>query len=419
MIFSKLIGGEGIEYMNVLLLTIAAKRNQKMIRDIANEFIKAGHKMFIVCPSDSEYIAREKFVLIDGIRYLFVNSGNTVGKINITKKVWNFIMTDPRYKKALKIAADGIDIDVVLYSTPPITLANTIIWAKRKFHAVTYLMLKDIFPQNAVDMGMMKTSGVMGLVWRYFRQKEKKLYGNSDYIGCMSPANCRYVLRHNPEIPKGRVGICVNSYVKEPLREIDTNAVREKYGIPKNKIVFLYGGNLGKPQGLSYFVDVMRSNKDKEDRFFLICGGGNDQRTIQNYIDQEKPGNAKYMSMISPDDFDDLSRACDVGLVFLDHRFTIPNFPSRILSIMLNEKPILAATDSNTDVGEVIAAGNMGWWCESTDIKPFNQYLDEICAHPALAVEKGKNARKYYETHYTSKIAFQQILKGLEQVGEL
>ena len=196
------------------------------------------------------------------------------------------------------------------------------------------------------------------------------------------------------------------------------NAIREKYGIPKDKIVFLYGGNLGKPQGLSYFVDVMKSNKNTEDRFFLICGGGNDQKTIQNFIEQEKPDNVKFMSMISPDDFDDLSRACDVGLVFLDHRFTIPNFPSRMLSIMLNEKPILAATDSNTDVGEVIADGDMGWWCESTDIEPFNRFLDEICANPGLAEEKGKNARKYYETHYTSKIAYQQILKGLGKVGE-
>lgn len=404
--------------MNVLLLTIAPKKSQKMIRDIANEFVKDGHMVFVVCPADSEYPARKKFVLIDGVRYLFVNSGNTVGKISIIKKVWNFVMTDPRYQKALRAAVDGIDIDVILYSTPPITLANTIIWAKKKFRAITYLMLKDIFPQNAVDMGMMKTTGVMGLVWRYFRQKEKKLYGNSDFIGCMSPANCRYVVQHNPEIPKKRIGICVNSYLEEPIRDIDMNAIREKHGIPKDKIVFLYGGNLGKPQGLSYFVDVLKSNKNKVDRFFLICGGGNDQKTIQNFIEQEKPDNVKFMSVISPDDFDDLSRACDVGLVFLDHRFTIPNFPSRMLSIMLNEKPILAATDSNTDVGEVIADGDMGWWCESTDIEPFNRFLNEICANPGLAEEKGRNARKYYETHYTSKIAYQQILKGLGKVGE-
>jgi glycosyltransferase involved in cell wall biosynthesis len=404
--------------MNVLLLTIAPKKSQKMIRDIANEFVNDGHLVFMVCPADIENLARTKFVLIDGIRYLFVHSGNTVGKINILKKGWNFIMTDPRYQKALQMAVDGIDIDLILYSTPPITLANTIVWAKKKFNARTYLMLKDIFPQNAIDMGMMKKNGVMGLAWRYFRKKEKKLYNNSDYIGCMSPANCKYVLEHNSEINKQKVGICVNSYVEEPVRQVDQRAVRDKYQIPQDKMIFLYGGNLGKPQGLKYFVDVMKSNKDKDDRFFLICGGGNDQNTILKFIEEEQPANVKYMASISPDDFDDLSRACDVGLVFLDSRFTIPNFPSRMLSIMLNEKPILAATDSNTDVGEVIQAGNMGWWCESTDTIPFNQFLDDICASPNVVREKGKNARKYYETHYTSRIAYQQILEGLRKVSE-
>lgn len=85
---------------------------------------------------------------------------------------------------------------------------------------------------------------------------------------------------------------------------------------------------------------------------------------------------------------------------------------------MLNEKPILAATDSNTDVGEVIEDGDMGWWCESTDIEPFNCFLNEICANPSLAEEKGKNARKYYETHYTSRIAYQQIMKGLGKTSK-
>lgn len=404
--------------MNVLLLTIAPKKKQKMIRDIANEFVKNGHQIFVVCPSDLENPARSKFVLIDGIRYLFVNSGNTVGKTNFLNKMWNFVMVDSMYKKALLVAMDGIDIDLVLYLTPPITLINTIIWAKKKFNAFTYLMLKDIFPQNAVDIGMLKTTGLLGVVWRFFRKKEKKLYANSDFIGCMSPANCEYVLQHNPEIPRNRVGICVNSYLNEPVRDINMNVIREKYGIPKDKTVFLYGGNLGKPQGLSFFVDVMKSNINKKDRFFLICGGGSDQKTIQNYIAQEKPCNAKFMSMTSPNDFDDLSRACDVGLVFLDHRFTIPNFPSRMLSIMLNEKPILAATDPNTDVGEIITDGDMGWWCESTNIEPFNFFLNEICDNPRLVREKGQNARKYFESHYTSEITYQQIINGLEMVSK-
>lgn len=402
--------------MNILLLTIATKNSQKMIRDIANELTQRGNQVFIVCPSDSENKARGKFLLIDGIRYLFVNSGNSVGKVSIVKKGFNFLSIDARFERAIGAAFPRNKIDLILYSTPPITLANTIGKLKKKTGACTYLMLKDIFPQNAVDMGIMKTFGPISIIWRYFRAKEKKLYRNSDYIGCMSPANCQYILNNNSEISKDKVGICVNSYREEPLIEINQETIRRKYNIPQEDVVFLYGGNLGKPQGLQYFVDVLEQNRDRPDRFFLICGGGNDQNRIINYIKQTQPSNIAYMPSIPPNEFDVLSRACDVGMVFLDRRFSIPNFPSRMLSIMLNEKPILAATDVNTDVNVMIADGNSGWWCESNDPFDMTRIIDDICANRDSINEKGRNARQYYLSHFTTKIACDQIETGVKKV---
>lgn len=401
--------------MKVLLLTIAPKNAQKMNKDIAYEFFNDGHTVYIVCPEDAHNPATKQFIEIDGINYLFVKSGNAVGKVGLLKKVKNFLLVDTIYKNALK--KSGISgINLVLYSTPPITLVHTIEWAKNAFNADTYLMLKDIFPQNAVDIGMMKKSGLMGIAYRYFRKKEKKLYTISDYIGCMSQANINYILKHNPEIPHEKVGICVNSYKLLPVRDIDVTDVRNRYSLPDNAVVFLYGGNLGKPQGLNFFVEILKANKNKSDRYFLVCGDGKDQDTIKNFISSEKPQNVRLMPKLPADDFDELSRACDVGLVFLNSMFTIPNFPSRMLSIMINEKPILAATDSNTDVGEIVESGNMGWWCESTNVTQFNGYIDMVCMHPDILKQKGINARKYYETHYTSDIAYKQILEGLKKV---
>lgn len=402
--------------MNFLLLTIAAKKSQKMIYDIAEELTSRGNNLFIVCPADVENPSSRKFVKIDLLWYLFVDSGYSVGKVGLVKKVYNMMSIDNRYQKALKRAARAIDIDVVLYSTPPITLVNTISWCKKRFGAISYLMLKDIFPQNAVDLGMMKKRGVTAPIYAYFRKKEKTLYRVTDYIGCMSEANRKYILEHDSWIPDKKVGICVNSYRFEELRNVDAISVREKYGIPTDIVTFLYGGNLGKPQGLRYFIEVLKANANKADRFFVICGSGNDQSTITNYIEQFKPSNVLYMKNLPPEEFDVLTRACDVGMVFLDHRFTIPNFPSRMLSIMLNAKPILAATDSYTDVGDMIADADAGWWCESTDVDPMNAYIEQICNNPNHAKEKGLNARRYYEAHYTSEVTCNQILDGIEYV---
>jgi len=387
-----------------------------MTRSIIDECIANGHKVFVVCPYDVEDTPLPFFTMIDGAHYLFVKSGYPVGKVGVAKKVKNFLSIDHQFQGAIKNALKTTKIDLVLYSTPPITLVNTIAWAKKRYNAFTYLMLKDIFPQNAVDLGMMRDKGLMGIPFKWFRKKEKKLYRISDFIGCMSQANVNYVLKHNHEVAKEKVGICVNSYsVQDPVK-VDAYEVRAKYNIPSDKVVFLYGGNLGKPQGLDFLVEVMKSNKDKKDRYFVICGGGNDQKKVENYLETYHPENAQFVRMLPPNEFDRLTRACDVGMVFLDKRFTIPNFPSRILSIMLNEKPVLAATDVNTDVGIVIKEGDFGWWCASGELNKFNLYLDEICSNREEIARKGANARSYYEENYTQKNTYQQIISGLESI---
>lgn len=401
--------------MNILFLTIAKRSSQKMVKDIINEMIARGHNIYTVCPYDVNDFVTDYFIEIEGRHYLFVRGSYPVGKVGIVKKTINLLSVDYIFQKALLKAGEGLKFDMILYLTPPITLVNTIRWAKNRYHAKTILMLKDIFPQNAVDLGMVKKSGITGVVYKYFRRKEKSLYRVSDYIGCMSQANIDYVLKHNPEVDANRVGLCVNSYKLKPMRQVDNAVVREKYGLPLDKVIFLYGGNLGKPQGLQFLVNVMRANKDKDDRFFLICGGGNDQKRIEDYLAEEKPKNAYFMHSLLPDDFDELSLACDVGMILLDYRFTIPNFPSRLLSIMLNGKPVLAATDRNTDVGDVVVKNGFGYWCESTNFEPFNSYIDNLVKNKQLREKMGVRARKYFEENYTQINTCDQILEGYEK----
>lgn len=400
--------------MNILFLTIIPKIKQRMTLELAKELVQRGNRVFIACPADEQNKASNTFVPIDGMDYLFVAAGYSVGKVNIVKKAMRFLSLDAVFGRIVSKALYGQNIDLILYSTPPITLANTIAKIKKQQQAKTYLMLKDIFPQNAVDMGMMKKTGLMGIAYQYFRNKEKLFYRISDYIGCMSPKNIEYVKTHNPEILPEKLGLCVNAYKLEPVLEIDKATIRRRYKIPLDRTVFLYGGNLGKPQGLDYFVRVLEENKTREDCFFLICGSGNEENKIIDYIQSSGAQNVQYMKSIPAEDFDALTKACDVGMVFLDHRFTIPNYPSRMLSIMLNEKPILAATDKNTDVNQLIADGDLGWWCESTDTTPMNAFIEEICSHPEEVARKGKNARKYFESHFTSEIACDQVLSALQ-----
>lgn len=376
--------------------------------DLLREFINNGHEVYCISPSERR--TGVKTHLEENGRLLKLRIGNTQ-KTNIIEKGISTLMVEGQFIRAIKKYFKDIKFDLILYATPPITFANVIRYVKKRDGAKTYLMLKDIFPQNAVDLGMMQTTGIKGLIYKYFRKKEKKLYSLSDRIGCMSQANVEYILQHNSEISKNCVEVCPNSiepvelsFSQEKIREI-----RIKYGLPLDKKIFVYGGNLGKPQGIPFFVECLRSQRENDDVFFLIIGAGTEYESLLEFVKTEKQPNIKLMELLPKEEYDEIIVACDVGMIFLDHRFTIPNFPSRLLSYMQARLPVLACTDLITDVGKIIVDGGFGWWCESNDIGDFSKTISRINDDTLELI--GKTSLDYLKNNYTTQQVYSIITR--------
>ena len=173
---------------------------------------------------------------------------------------------------------------------------------------------------------------------------------NCDVIGCMSPANVRFLIEHNPQVNPDKVEICPNSVelIEEdsetPLRR---NEIRSKYNLPLDKPIFIYGGNLGVPQGIPFLIDCLEANANRDDCHFVVVGSGTFYQMLENWYNKRKPRAITLLSGLPKADYDQLVQVCDVGLIFLDYRFTIPNFPSRLLSYLEYKMPVIACTDPN------------------------------------------------------------------------
>ena len=365
--------------MKIIFLTLLDFKSydeHNIYCDLLRELIKEGHDVYCISPIEKKKGGETHFE--ENGHLLKLKIGNTQ-KTNIIEKGISTLMIEPQFVSAVKKYFSDVKFDLVLYSTPPITLAKTVQYIKNRDGAKTYLMLKDIFPQNAVDLGLMSKNGFKGFIYKYFRNKERKLYALSDKIGCMSQANVDYVIKHNKDVPADKVEVCPNCIDIQDvsLSDEEKTEIREKYGIPHDRKVFIYGGNLGKPQGIPFLVECLKSQKENNDVFFLVIGDGTEYPKLEEYIEKENPQNVKLSKLIPKKDFDRLVAASDVGMIFLDRRFTIPNFPSRLLSYMQAGVPVLACTDPNTDIGKVIVDGGFGWWCESGNIKEFCEKFEE------------------------------------------
>lgn len=401
--------------MNILFPTISKLNDingDGIYMDLLHEFCNHGHNVYIVSPIERKSKEKEQLIVGNHLHILRVKILN-IQKTNVIEKGLSTITIEFLYLRAMKKHFNGIKFDLILFPTPPITFSGLVARIKKRDKAKTYLLLKDIFPQNAVDLGMFKKDS---LFYKYFRKKEKELYCIADNIGCMSPANVKFVIEQNRDIDPKKVEVNPNSvklslesYMESSgIREKD--AIRMKYGIPLDKTVFVYGGNLGKPQGLDFLPIVLGNNEKRKNAFFLIVGNGTEYNKIKVWFDDIHPKNAMLLHRLSKHDYDKLISSCDVGLIFLDHRFTIPNYPSRLLGYLQNKMPIICATDNNTDMGPIAVKNGYGLWCKNGNIDEFDSIVDKI-NNPRKIKEMGENGYMFLCENYTVEKSYATIMK--------
>lgn len=398
--------------MKILFLTLARidiDSQRGIFTDLIHKFSNEGHEVYIITPLERRYEGKTSQSRYGNIVVLRIKTLN-MQKTSIFEKGLSTLLLDKQFFFSIKKRFSDIKFDLVLYSTPPITFTRIVKYIKEQKGARSYLLLKDIFPQNAVDLGMIRRGG---MIHRYFRKQEKALYFISDYIGCMSPENVNYIQNHNPQVPQDIIEVNPNSIKPDTKRLTieQRSEIRKKYQIPVEAIVLIYGGNLGKPQGIQFLLKVLSSLQMYPKLFFVIAGSGTEYPVIKSWFQDRHPKNGLLLSKVPRLDYDLLLQSSDVGMIFLDHRFTIPNFPSRLLSYLEYSLPVICATDRSTDLGNIIEENQFGYWSESDDLETTMANIRRLEESQSLRRNMGKNGYDYLIANHTVSKSYETIIK--------
>ena len=405
--------------MKILFLTlqrINSLDERSIYSDLLRKFNKDGHEIYIVCPNERREKKQTKLIKTNKSVILYVKTLN-IQKTSPIEKGLATLLIEYQFLNAVKQYFFNVNFDLVIYSTPPITFTKVINYIKDKDGAFAYLLLKDIFPQNAVDMKFIKKNGI---IHKYFLKKEKKLYEASDKIGCMSQANLEYIIKHNSYLNIDKLEINPNSIIPhfKNLSKDEKERIKLKYSIPLNKKIFIYGGNLGKPQGLNFLLDTIIETKRSE-VYFLVIGKGTELIRIQKWFQKYKPNNALIIPGLIKSDYDNLLAACDVGLIFLNKSFTIPNYPSRLLSYLEMKLPIIAATDKNSDVGRDIEKNKCGFGILSGDMKAMQNAINRLMNEVNLFNKMKENSWKFLKNNFQVNRTSELIIKSVNEINNI
>tara|TARA_B110000908_G_scaffold171836_1_gene236122 strand:- start:2570 stop:3766 length:1197 start_codon:yes stop_codon:yes gene_type:complete len=317
--------------------------------DLISKFVSEGYDATIICPIERRFGLNSRIINSNGVKIIQVKSLN-VQKTNIFEKIVSTFLLEFIFFSAFYKNCRNESYDIGLFTTPPIFITNFIKFLNKKKLKIKYLLLKDIFPQNALDLNITRK---FSLFYLYSRFIEKKLYNQFDYIGCMSKANMDYIIKHNT-INKSKLEVNPNSVDVSRYPKKKNNKKKTK------ELKLVYGGNLGLPQNPILITKFISKIEILDNISFKIIGSGTEFKFIESYILKNNINNTQIVrSLTKASYFEELDNS-DVGLIFLNEKFTIPNYPSRLLDYLYFDLAILSNTDINTDITDFIKNANVG-----------------------------------------------------------
>jgi len=380
--------------VNVLFLMISfpdINKDSNLYSDLAEEFRNNGHQVYVAALLEKKHNQNTYLEKVKNLNILRVRAGNLFNTNSVIKKGLTTITIANYFKRAVQKYFNKIKFDLVIYPTPPITFAPVVKYLKQRDKCTSYLILRDIFPQYVRDLGLLNNP----LLYNYFRLIEKQLYNISDYIGCMSKGNIRYILDNN-DIDESKLEILYNWGRIFYNSEVIAVDYKKKYGL-ENKFVAVFGGNIGLPQELEFLLELAKEYINRSDIVFFIIGKGAQKEKIVNLINYHKLSNVIIKDYVPRNEYRNLLKQCDIGLINLNRIFTVPNMPSKVVDYFNASIPILASTDKNTDLKQFLQDAKAGLWSETGDLEAYKGNFEKLLNDKKLREELGKNGRKFLE----------------------
>ena len=290
---------------------------------------------------------------------------------------------------------------VVVYS-PPLPLALVGSWFKRK-GARNLLNVQDLFPQNAIDLGILNHP----MQIRFFQALERYAYRTADVVTVHSEGNRKMVVQQHPWVASSLK--ILHNWVDIDHHDADINAetyipvdFRQKWNITQ-KHVAVFAGVMGPSQYLELILEVAEQMQDQTDLLFLLVGDGKEKETLQRLAQDKNLKNVQFEGFISRAVYPDLLNACTIGLVCLSPQNMTPVVPGKILGHMAAGLPVAAFLHTASDGHALIAEAQCGVSANSADLAACVQSLQSLIAQSDASFKQIGQAGKLYATEHFSK----------------
>ena len=373
------------------------------MRDLVCEMRMQGHLPTVVVPAP-ELLVPWRIDIVQGVDVLRVRTlqAKDVNKVQRVLAEWLLpyaLLRGLRRSPLADIRWDGI----VWYS-PTIFLGPMVKALKRRWGCRGYLILRDLFPDWAVDAGILRK----GLIYRFFKRVERQQYAVADVIGVQTQANQPLVRATSPAGSNIEV---LNNWLAAP--SIVETSIDLSSGPLAGRTLFAYAGNMGAAQGMDCLIDLAVRLRARTDAGFLFVGRGSEVARLRARATEQELDNVQFIDEVDADQIPALLAQCHVGLIALDPRHTTHNIPGKLLTYLHVGLPVLARINPGNDLETLINEEGIGHVVAGDHPEELLRQAAALLASQALRSRMGAAGRSLVQRIFSPASAVRQVVSGL------
>jgi glycosyltransferase involved in cell wall biosynthesis len=374
------------------------------LRDLSREFARQGHALTVFLPSPDQ---QEPWLLeeVDGYRVLRLKAPGTKEKGYFRRTLGEVGMPFAMLHQLRKSPVANERWDGVVWYAPSIFHGPLASALKKSSGCKGYLIIRDIFPEWAVDMGLLGR----GLPNLFFCAVARYQYSVADVIGVQSPGNEAYFdqwrLRPGRQLEVLQNWLGKPAQVRCSIRVSETSLAGRR--------VLVYAGNMGVAQGMEILLDLAERQRGRLDLGFLFVGRGSDAGRLKSAALERQLDNALFFDEIHPDEIPDLCAQCSAGIVALDSRHKSHNIPGKFVTYMQSGLPVLANVNAGNDLATMIRDEQVGQVCESHQVGELVQLTDKLLAQIETDTKLSVRCARLFARKFAVESTVRQIVAAL------
>ena len=374
------------------------------MRDLAQELLILGHEPIVIVPSEGLHKACISEI-IDGVQVFRLSAFKTVDVGNIKRGINEILLPFIILYRIHKSNFPIKELNAIVWYSPTIFFGPVVKVLKSTSNCPAYLILRDIFPEWTLDLGILKK----GPIYYLFKLVAKYQYSVADIIGVQTSSNLKYL----------------ENWVKKPNRKLEvlnnwlSLAHSQKTSISltdtclNGRKIFIYIGNMGIAQGMDILIDLAESMKNRRDVGFLFVGRGTEVENLQTSAADKKLDNILFYNEIDSKEIPSLLGMCHIGLIALDPRHKSHNIPGKFLTYMQAGLPVLARINGGTDLVDLIKDENVGRVYIGNKVDDFRNLAEELIDNENDLKAMSERGHFLSQKMFSSNHAAKQIVSSL------